>query len=148
MKVLSYCKTAVFCVWVSKKCPKKANFNLTAEPALQEIFMISGSEDSAAELDNSDLDPDYDDLASRQGSGSRPRSSSSTSSGENELIIELDRSRVGKGGRKRARGRGRGSCNTTPANPRPGPSNDDWIEPDNNLAQFRMFLNLQRSVNF
>ena len=39
---------------------------------------------------------------------------------------------------KRARGRGRGSCNTTPANPRPGPSNDnhtdDRIEPDNKFG--------------
>ena len=50
--------------------------------------MNSGSEDSA-----SDLDPDYDDLVSGQGSGWRPRSSSSTSSGEEELKVELDRSR-------------------------------------------------------
>ena len=95
---------------------------LTAAAALQEIFLDSGSEQSASDLDDSDTDIDNYNLVGAQASGlrrrSRSRSSLSTSSDEEELDAGLDTSRVGNRGVKPARGWG------------PSNANDGWIEPE------------------
>ena len=83
--------------------------------------MDSECDDSSLDLDDSDIDSDYNDLVDAQGSGSRRRSSSISNSKDDDLDVGLDRSKAEIWGVKRARQGGCGRCNTAPANRRPGP---------------------------